>query len=48
MIRAATPAAGFASIIAPEHDLLPDFVTATVVLPTMLSLGTNAIVLYLI
>jgi predicted permease len=48
IIQAATPVAVFASIIALEHDLLPDFVIATVLLSTVLSLGTIAVVLYLI
>ena len=48
IIQAATPVAVFAAIIALEHDLLPDFVTATVLLSTALSLGTIAAVLYFI
>ncbi len=48
IIQAATPAAVFATIIALEHDLLPSFVTATVLLSTVLSLGTMAVVLALL
>lgn len=48
IIQAATPVAVFAAIIALEHDLLPGFVTATVLLSTALSLGTMAAVLYLL
>ena len=48
IIQASTPAAVFAAIIALEHDLLPEFVTATVLLSTALSVVTMAIVLYLI
>ena len=48
IIQAATPVAIFATIIALEHDLLPGFVTATVLLSTVLSLGTMAVVLALL
>lgn len=48
IIQASTPAAVFAAIIALEHDLLPDFVTATVLLSTALSVVTMAVVLYLL
>ena len=48
IIQAATPVAIFATIIALEHDLLPGFVTSTVLLSTVLSLGTMAVVLALL
>lgn len=48
IIQSATPVAVFAAIIALEHDLLPGFVTATVLISTALSLGTMAVVLYFI
>lgn len=38
ILQASTPSAVLASIIALEHDLLPDFVTPTVLLSTLLSL----------
>jgi malate permease and related proteins len=46
VIQASTPAAVFAAIIALENDLLADFVTATVLLSTALSVVTMAVVLY--
>ena len=48
IIQASTPAAVFAAIIALEHDLLPEFVTATVLLSTAVSVVTMAVVLYLL
>jgi len=48
IIQASTPAAVFAAIIAVEHDLLPDFVTATVLLSTIISVVTMGVVLYLL
>jgi predicted permease len=48
IIQASTPAAVFAAIIALEHDLLPDFVTATVLFSTAVSVITMATVLYLL
>ena len=48
IIQASTPAAVFAAIIALEHDLLPDFVTATVLFSTAVSVITMAVVLYLL
>ncbi len=48
IIQASTPAAVFAAIIALEHDLLPEFVTATVLLSTALSVVTMAVVLFLL
>lgn len=48
IIQASTPAAVFAAIIAVEHDLLPEFVTATVLLSTVLSVVTMGVVLYLL
>jgi predicted permease len=48
IIQASTPAAVFAAIIAVEHDLLPDFVTATVLLSTIISVVTIGVVLYLL
>ncbi|MBX3050245.1 MAG: AEC family transporter [Caldilineaceae bacterium] len=40
ILQASMPSAVLASIIALEHDLLPDFVTPTVLLSTLLSLVT--------
>lgn len=40
ILQASVPSAALASIIALEHDLLPDFVTPTVLLSTLLSLVT--------
>ncbi|MBI3959762.1 MAG: AEC family transporter, partial [Chloroflexi bacterium] len=40
ILQASMPSAVLASIIALEHDLLPDFVTPTVLLSTLLSLLT--------
>lgn len=40
ILQASMPSAVLASIIALEHDLLPDFVTSTVLLSTLLSLIT--------
>ena len=48
VIQASTPAAVFAAIIALENDLLPEFVTATVLFSTALSLLTMAVVLALL
>lgn len=45
VIQAATPVAVFASIIALENDLLPEFVTATVLVSTVAGTVTMALVL---
>lgn len=48
IVQASTPAAVFASIIAFEKELLPEFVTAAVLFSTLASLVTMAIVLTLL
>jgi predicted permease len=48
VLQASMPTAVFASIIAFEHDLLPAFVTATVLVSTLASIVTLAIVLAII
>lgn len=48
IIHASTPTAVFAAIIALEYDLLPKFVTAAVLLSTLLSLVTMTVVLALL
>ncbi len=45
IVQAAMPTAVLASIIAFEHDLLPTFVTATVLFSTIISMLTLAVVL---
>jgi malate permease and related proteins len=45
ILQASMPAAALASIIALEHDLLPDFVTPTVLLSTLLSLVTLTVLM---
>jgi predicted permease len=45
ILQASMPSAVLASIIAMEHDLLPDFVTKTVLISTVLSLFTLTFVL---
>ena len=45
ILHASMPAAALASIIALEHDLLPDFVTPTVLLSTLLSLVTLTVLM---
>jgi len=45
VLQAAMPAAVLASIIAFEHNLLPTFVTATVLFSTLASIVTLAVVL---
>jgi len=40
ILQASMPSAVLASLIALEHDLLPDFVTPAVLLSTLLSLVT--------
>ncbi|MCL4835161.1 MAG: AEC family transporter [Caldilineaceae bacterium] len=48
ILQASMPAAVLASIIALEHDLLPDFVTPTVLLSTLLSLVTLTVLMVVI
>lgn len=48
VIQAATPVAVFASIIALENDLLPEFVTATVLVSTVAGTVTMALVLAIV
>lgn len=48
IVQASTPAAVFASIVAYEKELLPEFVTAAVLFSTLASLVTMAIVLTLL
>lgn len=48
VFQAATPVAVFASIIALENDLLPEFVTATVLVSTIAGTLTMAVVLALV
>jgi predicted permease len=48
ILQASMPTAVFASIIAFEHDLLPSFVTATVLVSTLASIVTLAVVLAII
>ncbi len=48
ILQASMPSAVLASIIALEHDLLPDFVTPTVLLSTLLSLFTLTLLMVVI
>jgi predicted permease len=48
ILQAGMPAAVFASIIALENDLLPDFVTTTVLFSTLASLITLTVLLALV
>ncbi len=48
VLQASMPTAVFASIIAFEHDLLPSFVTATVLVSTLASIVTLAVVLAIV
>ena len=48
VLQAAMPAAVLASLIALEHDLLPDFVTTTVLVSTLLSAFTLTVVLAIV
>lgn len=48
ILQASVPSAVLASIIALEHDLLPDFVTPTVLLSTLLSLVTLTVLMVVI
>jgi len=48
ILQASMPAAVFASLIAMEYDLLPDFVTTTVLFSTLASALTLTVVLAII
>lgn len=48
ILQASMPSAVLASLIALEHDLLPDFVTPTVLLSTLISLLTLTVVMALV